>query len=243
MELLKPLEIIPNIRPDLNTSIHCTANLPKKSLNGLISQGSRLMTPRTTRMFWAQGPPQPKADEPRFQALGWDSLSHRIMDIYQLLSNILAIALPLSLLEISFERDEGWGAGLGKDTWYGKIFSENSLLQFIAKIVGVPYFFGYALFAYFFFVPLLLVFEYFYFGRDVLFLLATYMGVLVAEDFLWFVLNPYFPSLRELLKGPQGSIWWHKRWVGIGKYYLPASYFTGALLVICLILISHLSKI
>lgn len=165
------------------------------------------------------------------------------MNIFYLLINILVLALPIAILEITLEKDKGWGAGFSKDTWYGRIIGEkNKFLQFLAKMAGVPYFFGYAVFMYFFLVPALLILEYFFLIPDGVFLLATYAGILFVEDFLWFVFNPYFPSLTELLKGPNGNIWWHKRWVRIGEnHYLPASYFGGMSVVMALVIYLYLN--
>ncbi len=155
--------------------------------------------------------------------------------------NVLVIAIWPALLEIWMEEDKGWGADLPKDTWYGKIIGENNpFMMLLAKTIGVPYFFGYAIFMYFFLVPAVLLLEYSFFLHDGFFILAVYFAVLAVEDFLWFVLNPYFSSLRELLKGPYGSIWWHKRWVKVSKNaYFPSSYFSSLLLVIIFLLLSY----
>jgi hypothetical protein len=41
-------------------------------------------------------------------------------------------------------------------------------------------------------------------------LLGFYVGMVFLEDFLWFMLNPYF-GLKNFHKG---KIWWHKSWWG-----------------------------
>ena len=47
-------------------------------------------------------------------------------------------------------------------------------------------------------------------------LLGFYVGMVLLEDFLWFVLNPYF-GLKKFRKG---QIWWHKSWCGpVPKLY------------------------
>lgn len=145
--------------------------------------------------------------------------------------NVIAIAVPIAFLEIITEKDMGWGAGHPKDKWYGKIIGENyPLIKFLAKSVGVPYFFGYAVFMYFVLIPLLLLGEYFLLIPNASLLIAIYFASVALEDFLWFVFNWHFDSLRQLFKGPLGSIWWHKRWLKIGKQtYLPASYLTAAI--------------
>ncbi len=146
--------------------------------------------------------------------------------------NVLVIAIPIAFLEIITEKDKGWGAGHPKDKWYGKIIGEkNPLMQFLAKSVGVPYFFGYGVLMYFVLVPALLVTEYFFMMQNAPLLIAVYFSAVALEDFLWFVFNWYFDSLRQLLKGPSGNIWWHKRWIKIGRQtYLPASYLTAVIL-------------
>jgi hypothetical protein len=37
-----------------------------------------------------------------------------------------------------------------------------------------------------------------------------YLGMLLLEDFLWFVLNPYY-GIKNFR---QGKIWWHRSWWG-----------------------------
>jgi hypothetical protein len=72
-----------------------------------------------------------------------------------------------------------------------------------------------------------------------MFFLAIFIGVLVAEDFLWFLLNWHFDARKQLLKGPNGSIWWHKNWIKISKnYYLPACYFSALALSIIIFFIA-----
>jgi hypothetical protein len=41
-------------------------------------------------------------------------------------------------------------------------------------------------------------------------LLGFYVGMALAEDFLWFALNPYF-GIKNFRRG---KIWWHKKWWG-----------------------------
>lgn len=154
--------------------------------------------------------------------------------------NVLVLAIPPAILEIAIEKDKGWGSGLSRATWYGRIIGErNPIFRLVAKATGVPYFFGYAIFMYFVLIPLILSAEYLLGIADPFFLLAVYFGTLFTEDFLWFVFNPYFHSLRELLKGPDGIIWWHQRWLKIGNNtYLPVSYFSGIFLTIIFLWLS-----
>lgn len=156
--------------------------------------------------------------------------------------NVISISLFGAIFEICMEKDKGWGAGLDKSRWYGRIVGENNLiLKLLAKSAGVPYFFGYAIAMYFILVPAVLLSEYFLFDQSPILFIAMYFSILALEDFTWFLLNPYFPSLKELLKGPNGSIWWHKKWVRIGNHsYLPQSYFTSALIVASLLILNRL---
>ena len=41
-------------------------------------------------------------------------------------------------------------------------------------------------------------------------LLGFYVGMVLLEDFLWFVLNPYY----GIKKFSKGQIWWHQTWWG-----------------------------
>jgi hypothetical protein len=92
---------------------------------------------------------------------------------------------------------------------------------------------------YFFVLPIILISEYLTIIPNAALLLAVYFAILITEDFLWFLLNWNFNSLEELLKGPNGKIWWHKRWVKIYKNkYLPMSYFIAIPFILLFILIS-----
>lgn len=165
-----------------------------------------------------------------------------ISAIQLFLLNVIAVSLFGALFEICMEKDKGWGAGLDKSRWYGRIIGEkNRVLKFLAENAGVPYFFGYAIAMYFILVPGVLLFEYFFLNQSIFLFIAMYFSILALEDFTWFLLNPYFHSLQELLKGPNGSIWWHRKWVRIGsKSYLPQSYFTSAVMVVALLILDRL---
>ncbi len=156
------------------------------------------------------------------------------------ITNVIVFAIPIAFFEIFIEKDKGWGGGLSKEKWYGRIIGKNNqVMKTLARIIGVPYFFGYSIFMYFFLVPVLLLLEYFLIIPNLLLLFAIYFGICAVEDFSWFVFNWNFPALRELLKGSHGSIWWHKRWVKLfNGYYLPLSYFTSILIVVILLFIS-----
>lgn len=158
------------------------------------------------------------------------------------LINVIIIAIPVALLEILIEKDKGWGAGHPKDKWYGKIIGlNNPIMKTICGSLGIPYIFGYGLLMYFILIPAVLVIEYFTLVPNVPLLIAIYVAATALEDFSWFVLNWHFDSLHQLLKGPNGTIWWHKRWIKIfPKTYLPASYLTALILVIFFYWISNI---
>ena len=163
------------------------------------------------------------------------------MNIYLFfIINVLIIAWPVAFLEIIIEKDKGWGAGHPKDKWYGKIIGENNpIAKAIVNALGVPYIFGYGLVMYGIIIPAILVIEYFVLTQNVFLLLGTFFAICFVEDFSWFVFNWYFDSLSQLLKGPNGSIWWHKKWVRVFKdKYLPMSYFTGLALTIVFLLLA-----
>jgi len=88
-------------------------------------------------------------------------------------------------------------------------------------------------------IPVLLVVEYFYLTSNIILLLASFFGILIFEDFFWFLLNWNFDSLNQLTKGPHGSIWWHKRWVKVlPERYIPASYPMGLILTFGLLVLA-----
>jgi hypothetical protein len=158
--------------------------------------------------------------------------------------NILAISVIVAILEIVIEKDAGWGANLPKDKWYGKIIGkDNPVFKNMAKIIGVPYFFGYGVLMYFFLIPIILVFEYSFTEYNLLFFMAIYVAATALEDFLWFVFNWNFNSLAELVKGPNGKIWWHQKWFKIWHdKFLPRSYFIAIILATLLLFLSVLTN-
>lgn len=160
--------------------------------------------------------------------------------IYSL--NILFIALPLAIFEIIIEKSYGWGSSWTKDKWYAKPFHLNNLfVKSITKILNIESPLNYHVLVFWIILPIIFIFEFFLLANNILLLLASYIAVMIFEDFFWFLLNWNFDSLRQLLNGPKGSIWWHKRWVNIYKsYYLPASYFPMFLLSVILLIISSL---
>lgn len=154
--------------------------------------------------------------------------------------NILIIALPLALFEILIEKDKGWGSGWNKERWYAKSFAlENPVVQLMVRVFKTESPLNYHFLTFVVVIPSFFVFEYFYWTNNILLLCASFVGVIAFEDFFWYLLNWNFDALSQLLKGPSGTIWWHKRWTRISKkYYLPASYFLGFLLSFVLLLLA-----
>jgi len=149
------------------------------------------------------------------------------MDKYSFYAlNVLLVALPLAIFEIIFEGSQGWGSGLAKDKWYAKPFAPDSrTVKLLVKILNIQSPLNYHISVFAVLIPLLMLAEYFIFGRSPVLIVAIYFGILMFEDFLWFLFNWHFDSLRQLLKGPNGSIWWHKAWIKVSpNHYLPASY-------------------
>ena len=67
-------------------------------------------------------------------------------------------------------------------------------------------------------------------------LAALYTGILLVEDFLWFVLNPAYGLHSFFSQDPR--IWWHGRWIGP----LPDSYYVGIPVTLGLYLLSFLTE-
>lgn len=156
--------------------------------------------------------------------------------------NVLAIALPLAIFEIVAEKSQGWGSGWQKNKWYAKpFFPKNKIIRLLVKILTIESPLNYHILVFVLMIPSIFILEYFLLTKNILLLASCFIGVLVAEDFLWFLLNWNFDSLKQLLKGPSGSIWWHKRWFKISlTKYLPTSYFYGLLLSLVLLFLAQI---
>jgi len=143
--------------------------------------------------------------------------------------NILIIALPLAIFEIIVEKNGGWGSGWPKDRWYARPFAPNSALtRSLVLVMGIEPPLNYHMLMFAVVLPFALAAEYLSGVKNILLLLSSFVCINVVEDFLWFLLNWHFDSLGQLLRGPNGSIWWHKPWVKItSSHYLPTSYFIG----------------
>lgn len=138
--------------------------------------------------------------------------------------NVLLFALPLALFEINLEKAQGWGGGFPKDKWYGKSSLRGTKFdKMLTKITKFESPLNYhlvimLLFLTVFVTELVLT-------RDIFLVLSCFFAVNFFADISWFSFNWHFDSMKQLLKGPHGSIGWHKSWVKIGKNsYIPKTY-------------------
>lgn len=170
-------------------------------------------------------------------------------------SNILVMSLVLATFEILLEKNNGWGSGLNSNGWGKRVFEGSA----IARISEKPYFTVYHIFMFLLVVPTCLIVEYLavkslgiahvahsrVLGNSNLclvmqignvrivplfYLVSVWFALVFVEDFLWFIMNWYYPnSLQELLSG---KIWWHKRWISLGPIKLPRFYLSSLVLSI-----------
>ena len=154
--------------------------------------------------------------------------------------NIILIAFPLAIFEICIESSGGWGSSWPKHKWYAKPFlPNNKLVKFLVKIANVQSPLNYHLFVFGIIIPIIFLIEYVFITHNIFLLTSCFIAVLVFEDFLWFLLNWRFDALKQLFKGPNGIIWWHKGWVRISKtHYLPSSYFMMIPISLILLILS-----
>ena len=120
-----------------------------------------------------------------------------------LLVFMVFLAFLLALWEIQIEGQDGWAAKLPgwrlDKGWVMKLTGGRPVTGyhlymtiFLIASVHLPLFF----------VP--------WTWRLEFLLIGFYVGMVFLEDFLWFLLNPFY-GLRNFRKG---QIWWHKRWWG-----------------------------
>jgi hypothetical protein len=120
-----------------------------------------------------------------------------------LLIFMLFMALILAWWEIQIE---------GKDGWAAKSPGWRIEKGWLMKLTGGLPVTGYHVFMTVFliaFVHLPLFFIAWSWRLESL-LLGFYVGMVLIEDFFWFVLNPHF-GLKRFRKN---NIWWHKKWWG-----------------------------
>ncbi|HTY82377.1 MAG TPA: hypothetical protein VMB24_06305 [Dehalococcoidales bacterium] len=130
------------------------------------------------------------------------------------------MAFILALWEIQIEGADGWAAKL--PAW-------RIQKGWVMKITGGRPLTGYHVFMTVFllgFVHLPLFFTVWTWRLELL-LLGFYIGMVLLEDFLWFVLNPAY-GIKKFRKG---RIWWHGSWWG------PVPGFYWILLVIVIVFV------
>jgi hypothetical protein len=113
------------------------------------------------------------------------------------------MAAILALWEIQIEGKDGWAAQL--PAWRIK-------KGWVVKLTGGRPLTGYHVFMTVFTLGMLhlpLFFAPWSWQLELL-LLGFYTGMLLIEDFLWFVFNPHY----GIKKFHKGEIWWHKTWWG-----------------------------
>jgi hypothetical protein len=166
------------------------------------------------------------------------------------LADVLALSFALALFEISLEKDQGWASGLSREG-LGKPLLQGSPL---ARLFEKPYITVYHLLMFGVIVPLILAGQCWIIRacwvsrtgaiRDLGLLtvwqvgpvnfvpllssIAAWLAISTTEDFLWFALNWHYPTSRQDLLA--GNIWWHTRWIAIGKIKLPRCYISALIL-------------
>ncbi len=139
--------------------------------------------------------------------------------IFGLLGFMVFMAVILALWEIQIEGKDGWTANSPgwriEKGWVVKLAGGRPITGyhifmtlFIVGLVHLPLFF----------VP--------WSWRLEMLIIGFYLGMLLLEDFFWFVLNPYY-GIRKFRKG---QIWWHKNWWGP----VPSFYWILLIVVIAL---------
>ena len=130
------------------------------------------------------------------------------------------LSVILAIWEIQIEGKEGWAAKL--PAW-------RIEKRWIIKLTGGRPVTGYHVFMTLFLIATvhLPLFFVAWSWRLESLLLGFYVGMVLLEDFLWFVLNPHY-GIKNFRKG---KIWWHTSWWGP----VPALYWF--LLVICIVLL------
>jgi hypothetical protein len=123
--------------------------------------------------------------------------------IFGLIAFMVLLGFLLALWEIQIEGRDGWAAGLPgwriEKGWLVRIFGGRPvtgyhifMTLFLLAMVHLPLFFTT------------------WRWRLESLLIGFYLGMLLLEDFLWFVLNPHY-GIKSFRKG---KIWWHKQWLG-----------------------------
>ena len=128
---------------------------------------------------------------------------------------LIFICIVLAFISMSF-----WEAYVeGSHPWAGRSKKDHGRLKITAYHRGV-----YAMVFFFLLVPLIIAeFNLRLFGVIVS---ASALGFIV-EDFLWFIINPYF-SLKDF---NSKKVYWYP-WIKIGKFEIPFLYVIGILIFV-----------
>lgn len=118
---------------------------------------------------------------------------------------VFLAALLFAKLEIQIEGKHGWAENL--PTWRVQKDWFKFLPAGKKPLTGYHFYFWLLLFVIFHFVLLYTPWSI----KLEFFILSSYVLTLWVEDFLWFVLNPYY-GIRKFNKK---NISWHKKWLGI----------------------------
>jgi hypothetical protein len=140
--------------------------------------------------------------------------------IIGLLAFMILLSFLLALWEIQIEGKDGWAAN--SPGW-------RIEKGWLVKISGGRPITGYHVFMTLFLIAIIHLPLFFisWSWRLESLLIGFYLGMLLVEDFLWFVLNPYY-GIKSFRKG---KIWWHKRWLG------PVPVFYWILMIFAVLLI------
>ncbi|OGO19155.1 MAG: hypothetical protein A2Z15_05985 [Chloroflexi bacterium RBG_16_50_11] len=136
------------------------------------------------------------------------------------LAFMVFMAVILAFWEIQIE---------GKDGWAARTPSWRIEKGWVLKFTGGRPLTGYHLFMTIFMLGIIhlpLFFTQWSWRLEFL-LIGFYLGMVLAEDFFWFVFNPHY-GIKSFRKG---KIWWHKTWWG------PVPSFYWILLAIVIVLI------
>jgi hypothetical protein len=136
------------------------------------------------------------------------------------LAFMVFLSCILALWEIQIEGKDGWAANLP-----GWRIEKGWLM----RLTGGRPFTGYHLFLTLFLISIvhLPLFFVSWSWRLESLLIGFYLGVVLLEDLMWFVLNPHY-GIKNFRKG---RVWWHRNWWG------PAPSFYWILLIILIFLI------
>ena len=142
---------------------------------------------------------------------------------------VFTAALVFALLEIEIEGKDGWARNL--PTWYKK----SGISKIFSKLSSGKPLTGYHLLMLIF---ILLIFHSGFFismswnAINEVKVLFAFVIFLIAEDFLWFVFNPYF----GIKKFKKEKVWWHSNSKWIFNLF-PADYIVWPIIILSALLV------